>query len=580
MQNPDPVNILLVDDQPGKLLSYEAILGSLGETLIKAASAREALAQLLKHDIAVVLIDVQMPEVDGFELAAMIREHPRFQETALIFVSAIHLSDLDRLKGYEAGAVDYVPVPVVPEVLRAKVRVFAELHRKTRALERLNAELEQRVAERTAALEASTLELQRLNSDLEVRIEERTREREQALAQLFEAQKIDTIGQLTGGVAHDFNNLLMAMMAGLQLLQKRVAGDARAIRLVENALTAAERGAALTQRLLAFARRQELRPEAVSVPALVLGMRDLLTRALGSGVQVVEEFDPDLPPVLIDANQLELALLNVSVNARDAMPDGGALTIRGTRARVDGREAEAPKDLRPGHYVRVSVSDNGAGMDEDVLARATEPFYTTKGVGKGTGLGLSMVHGLAAQTGGALKLSSQPGIGTRVELWIPVAEHAVAPAAAPERASDAKAGAWSSSDERVLTILLVDDDSLVSAGTSAMLEDLGHTVREVASAAEALALLERGGHIDLVITDHVMPGMSGVELARTLKDLRPDLRVILASGYADLVVGDKLDFHLPRLPKPFLQADIRRAISQAIDAPPPPRQPLGIRASV
>jgi signal transduction histidine kinase len=574
LQTPAPVNILLVDDQPGKLLSYEAILGSLGETLLKASSAREALAQLLKHDIAVVLIDVQMPEVDGFELAAMIREHPRFQETALIFVSAIHLSDLDRLKGYEAGAVDYVPVPVVPEVLRAKVRVFAELHRKTRALERLNAELEQRVADRTAALEASTLELQRLNGDLEIRIEERTREREQALAQLFEAQKIDTIGQLTGGVAHDFNNLLMAMMGGLQLLQKRLADDQKATRLVENALAAAERGAALTQRLLAFARRQELRPEAVSVPALVVGMKDLLTRALGSDVQVVVEFERDLPPVLIDANQLELALLNVSVNARDAMPDGGALTIRGTRARVDGPELGAPKDLRPGHYVRVSVADNGAGMDEAILARATEPFYTTKGVGKGTGLGLSMVHGLAAQTGGALKLSSTPGLGTCVDLWIPVAEHAAAapPTPAPP------AGAGLGLGDRALRILLVDDDALVSTGTAAMLEDLGHTVREVGSAAEALALLDKERDIDLVITDHLMPGMSGVELARRLRDLWPELRVILASGYADLVVGDKLDFHLPRLPKPFLQADITRVISQAIDSPAPPRQPLGIPA--
>jgi signal transduction histidine kinase len=580
LQNPDPVKILLVDDQPGKLLSYEAILEGLGETLIKAASAREALAQLLRHEIAVVLIDVQMPEVDGFELAAMIREHPRFQKTALIFVSAIHLSDPDRLKGYEAGAVDYVPVPVVPEVLRAKVRVFAELHRKTRALERLNAELEQRVADRTAALEASTLELQRLNGDLEVRIEERTREREQALAQLFEAQKIDTIGQLTGGVAHDFNNLLMAMMGSLQLLQKRLAEDAKAIRLVENALTAAERGAALTQRLLAFARRQELRPEAVRIPDLVLGMRDLLTRALGPGVQIVEAFETDLPAVLIDANQLELALLNVSVNARDAMPDeGGALTIRGARVCIDGAEPDAPKDPRPGQYVRVSVADNGAGMDDEVLARATEPFYTTKGVGKGTGLGLSMVHGLAAQTGGALQLSSQPGVGTCVDLWIPVAEQAAALPGVPGPASEVQPGFESSRGDRALTILLVDDDSLVSAGTTAMLEDLGHTVREAASAAEALAMLDGDQAIELVITDHVMPGMSGIELARRLKDMRPDLRVILASGYADLVVGDKLDFHLPRIPKPFLQADISRAISKAIEAPPPPRHAAGMRAS-
>ena len=346
---------------------------------------------------------------------------------------------------------------------------------------------------------------------------------------------------------------------------------------MDNALKAAERGAALTQRLLAFARRQELRPEAVRIPDLVLGMRDLLTRALGSGVQIIEAFEADLPAVMVDANQLELALLNVSVNARDAMPDeGGALTIRGARVCVGGGDSDAPKDLRPGQYVRVSVADNGAGMDGEVLARATEPFYTTKGVGKGTGLGLSMVHGLAAQTGGALKLSSQPGVGTCVDLWIPVAEPAVASPGVSVFASEVQRGSESSQGDRALTILLVDDDSLVSAGTTAMLEDLGHTVREAASAAEALALLDGDQAIDLVITDHVMPGMSGIELARRLRDIRPDLRVILASGYADLAVGDKLDFHLPRIPKPFLQADISRAISQAIDAPL--RDAVGMRA--
>src|SRR3954467_5372837 len=249
----EKVNILLVDDQPAKLLSSEAILGELGETAITAPTAREALRWLLRAGIGLILIDGCMPELDGFELASMIREHPRFQKTPLIFVSAVQLADLDRLRGYEAGAVDYVPVPVVPEVLRAKVRVFAELHRKTRALERLNADLEQRVADRTADLEQSRAALQKLNEELELRIEERTREREQALAQLFEAQKIDTIGQLTGGVAHDFNNLLMAVLGSLELLQKRLPDDPRAKRLLDNAVQGAERGAALTQRLLAFA---------------------------------------------------------------------------------------------------------------------------------------------------------------------------------------------------------------------------------------------------------------------------------------------------------------------------------------
>src|ERR1700756_5008520 len=212
------VTILLVDDQPAKLLAYEVILKELGENLIVAASGREALEVLLKQEIAVVLIDVCMPDLDGFELAAMIREHPRFQKTAIIFVSAIQVTDLDLLRGYAVGAVDYVPVPVVPDLLRAKVRVFAELYRKTRQLETLNAELERRVEERTA-------ELAQANAELEQRVEERTREREAALAQVHEMQKVESLGQLTGGVAHDFNNLLMAVLGNLDLLRKIVSDD-------------------------------------------------------------------------------------------------------------------------------------------------------------------------------------------------------------------------------------------------------------------------------------------------------------------------------------------------------------------
>src|ERR1700734_3336769 len=227
--NSDKVNILLVDDQQAKLLSHEVVLAEIGETLFKASSAREAFEYLLKNEIALILIDVCMPDLDGFELAAMIREHPRFQHTAIIFVSAVMNAYPDQLRGYQLGAVDHVPVPVVPELLRAKVKVFVDLYRKTRQLERFNAELERRVAERTA-------ELQRFNDQLELRIEERTRERETALGQLFEAQKLDPIGQLTGGVAHDFNNLLMAVLGSLSLLEKRLPDDLRCHRLLQNAL--------------------------------------------------------------------------------------------------------------------------------------------------------------------------------------------------------------------------------------------------------------------------------------------------------------------------------------------------------
>lgn len=551
-----PVTILMVDDQPAKLLSYEVILRELGEVLITASSGREALAQLLKHDVAVVLIDVQMPELDGFELAAMIRQHPRFQQTALIFVSAIHLSDFDRIKGYEAGAVDYVPVPVVPDLLRAKVRVFAELHRKTRELERLNADLEQRVATRTAALEASSAALQQLNEELEARIDQRTREREQALAQLFEAQKVDTIGHLTGGLAHDFNNLLMATIGSLELLKKRT-HDASSLRLLDNAMQGAQRGAALTKRLLAFARRQELRPQAVDLEQLFDGMADLLARSVGPNIRIVRDLAADLPSVLIDPNQLELALLNLSVNARDAMPEGGAITL--TASEVAPNSPEAPASLPHERYVRLSVIDTGCGMEEALLARATEPFFTTKGVGKGTGLGLSMVHGLAAQSEGALKLSSRPGEGTRVDLWLPVAE---ATAGATVEASARPAAAHPSSGP--CRVLVVDDDGLVAKGTAAMLEDLGHTVLEAGSAAEALIVLENERLVDLVITDHAMPDMTGLELARRLRHLRPDLKVILATGYAELPQTASPPLDLPRLSKPFLQADLARVIAQHV----------------
>jgi signal transduction histidine kinase len=574
VRSSDPVNILLVDDQPAKLLSFEVILSGLGERLIKVSSARDAFVQLLQHDVAVVLIDVQMPELDGFELAAMIRDHPRFQQTALIFVSAIHLSDLDRIKGYEAGAVDYVPVPVVPELLRAKVRVFADLHRKTRELERLNAELEHRVAERTAALEASATALQRLNQELEIRIEQRTREREQALAQLFEAQKIDTIGQLTGGVAHDFNNLLMAVIGNLQILGKRLKNDPASLRLLDNALKGAERGAALTQRLLAFARRQELRPEIVAIPKLVEGMRDLVVRALGPRARLVYDLPADLPNVLIDGNQLELALLNLLVNARDAMPDGGDIKIEG--AYGEAADSNAPANLNPGRYVRLAIVDSGVGMDEATLARAMEPFFTTKGVGRGTGLGLSMAHGLAAQSGGSLKVTSRRGEGTRVDLWLPSAE---TPPQRNAEIDDANAEAVepTSTEPQTLshsfTILVVDDDPLVSCVTAAMLEDLGHVVLQAVSASEALTCLKEGHTIDLVITDHAMPGMTGMELARRLSELHPELQVVLATGYAELPHAEDI-LNLPRLSKPFVQADLARVISRCARV----RKPMALRA--
>jgi signal transduction histidine kinase len=541
----DKVNILLVDDQPAKLLSDEVILSQLAENLIKANSANEALQHLLKNEIAVVLIDVVMPELNGFELAAMIREHPRFQRTAIIFVSAIQMSELDLLRGYEAGAVDYLPVPVVPELMRAKVRVFADLFRKTRQLEQLNSELERRVAERTA-------ELAQANADLERRVEERTREREAALAQVHEMQKLESLGQLTGGVAHDFNNLLMVILGNLQLLRKRLPDDPRLLRLVDGAMQGADRGATLTKRMLAFARRQELRPEAVEVPRLVDGMEEMLRRTLGPGIQIVREYRPDLPSIRADPNQIELALLNLALNARDAMTYGGRLAIGGRHV---GGGPDFPHELAPGQYVCITVSDTGSGMDEATLKRAAEPFFTTKGAGKGTGLVLSMVHGLAAQSGGAMRMTSRLGEGTSVELWLPVSREVVTAEAA--MLSGMYAGA-----ARSCRVLVVDDDPLVTESTAAMLEDLGHVVIEALSGARALDMLRLGAKVDIVVTDHAMPGMTGTELARQVKQLWPSLPVILATGYAELPNGE--DPGLPRLSKPYVQAEMAAQIANVI----------------
>ena len=547
MNAKEPVNILLVDDQPAKLLSYEAILRDLGENLITAGSAREALEHLLKTNIAVILIDVRMPEVDGFELAAMIRDHPRFETTAIIFVSAIALTDIDRLRGYEHGAVDYLPVPVVPELLRAKVRIFADLYRKTKQLQLLNVELEQRVEQRTA-------ELAQANAELERRVEERTRERELAIAQVHEMQKLESLGQLTGGVAHDFNNVLMAVLGNLDLLL-RTANDAITRRLVDGAIQAAERGATLTKRMLAFARRQELRPEAVNVARLLNGMAEMLRRSLGPTIEIVMEFGADLALIRVDPNQLELAVLNLALNARDAMPKGGRLQIGAHNRSVEAGNAE---HLESGRYVAIVVTDTGDGMDEMTLRRAAEPFFTTKGVGKGTGLGLPMVYGLAAQSGGSARMSSQQGVGTTVELSFPVAD--MPAIAEPQRDPAPSEGA-----SAAYQILLVDDDPAVTATTAAMLEQLGHRVRVATSGAAALAIVEEKATLDLVITDHAMAGMTGMELAERIRRTRPDVPIVLATGYAEVPIGDSAD--MLRLHKPYRLDRLAAAIAMVMAHP-------------
>ena len=383
-----------------------------------------------------------------------------------------------------------------------------------------------------------------------------------AQAQLHEAQKLETLGQLTGGVAHDFNNLLMVILGNLALLKKRLGNEEpRVVRLLDGATQGAERGAALTRRLLAFARRQELRPEPIDLARLVLGMEELLRRTVGPLCQIIINIPAGLPQALADVNQVELALLNLAVNARDAMPAGGELRITARQGHT--REAGAPAGLAPGAYLCLAVSDSGTGMDAGTLARATEPFFTTKGPGKGSGLGLSMVHGLAAQSGGQLRIISTEGLGTTVEIWLPVDGALTEPAAPapPSGPVPAQAGC------RPLSVLLVDDDPLVQAGSAAMLEDLGHRVTLASSGTAALKLLAGIQDFDLMITDFAMPGMDGLELARRARRMRPLLPVVLATGFAEL--ASSTESTLPRLDKPYRQEALAALIGRMM-APPSP----------
>lgn len=373
---------------------------------------------------------------------------------------------------------------------------------------------------------------------------------------LFQSQKLEAVGKLTGGIAHDFNNLLAAVIGGLELLRKRLPDDPRTASLLENTLQAAQRGTALTQRMLAFARRQELKVSAVDLQGLVDGMLDLLRRSLGPTIAMDLRFSPRLPPILSDPNQVEAAILNLVVNARDAMGEHGRITIAAEEKAVI---AGSRLGLKPGRYVRLSVHDTGSGMDAETLARAAEPFFTTKGIGRGTGLGLSMVHGLAEQSGGRLYLHSRLGQGTTADVWFPVADD-LSPSAPPVVRETMPTAAG-----RLLTVLVVDDDPLVLSSTIAFLEDLGHRALEADSASTALAILDQGQEVDVLLTDQAMPGTTGSQLAKVIKARWPGLPIVMATGFSELADGEHV--FDARLSKPFSQDELAAVLASVGGSP-------------
>jgi PAS domain S-box-containing protein len=372
----------------------------------------------------------------------------------------------------------------------------------------------------------------------------------EAQERIHEMAKLETLGQLTGGVAHDFNNLLTPIVGALDMLHRKYSEDARAQRLIVGALDAAQRAATLVQRLLSFARRQHLEARPINVGELVLGVEDLIRRSIGPQVDVAVDVEESLPAAKIDPNQLELALLNLAVNASDAMSGGGKLRMEVSRRELASGQVG---DLPAGAYIRLGVTDSGTGMDEATMQRAIEPFFTTKGPGQGTGLGLSMVHGLAAQSGGKLQLISRPGRGTTAEIWLPVFEGAADPLSLPQSEVPPQ--------PRSALILLVDDEELVRHATADMLREMGHEVVEAASASGALKLLEDRPEVELIVTDYLMPGVRGTELIDQIRKVRPDLKAVLITGYARIAA------ELPgvaRLSKPFRAPDLAREIARML----------------
>jgi signal transduction histidine kinase len=578
MPSQQPINILLVDDRSENLLALEALLRPLGYNLVSARSGEEALRCVLRQDFAVILLDVQMPDIDGFEAAELIRGRERSRDTPIIFLTAVNTSELHISRGYIAGAVDYLLKPIVPEILLSKVAIFVDLYAKTAEvrqqahdLQATISTLEHEIAERTR-IEA---ELRRARDELEQRVRERTAgladanqalraemaERKRLEVQLIQSQKMESIGRLAGGVAHDFNNLLMAISGYTELVVDALPSDHSAHDDLREIRKATARAASLTQQLLAFARKQIMDPRVINLAELVRDVEKLLRRLIGENIEIVVELAPDLGNARVDIGQIEQLLINLAVNARDAMPEGGRLVIQVDNVVLDKQEADATDDLVPGPYIRMLVSDTGTGMDTYTQTQLFEPFFTTKEPGRGTGLGLATCYGIVKQHAGHIACVSEIGKGTTFDVYLPCVDEAPDDLRMRAEPLDLPHG-----HERVL---LVEDEPAVRALIARVLREQGYTIVEVPNGEEALRYVQshRSERFDLLLTDVVMPRLGGEKLAEDLKAIDPGLKILFMSGYTDsvLVNQGRLQAEASVLKKPFEQAVLAQRVREALD---------------
>jgi signal transduction histidine kinase len=557
----EPINFLIVDDLEENLLSLQALLQREGLAFLKARSGNEALEILLKHEVALALLDVQMPGMDGFQLAEFMRGNERARHIPIIFLTAGTADTQRRFRGYEAGAVDFIQKPIEPDILRSKADVFFDLYQQRRQIQVQRDALEtsaKALADAANHLEDLVLERTAELEDALARLKAETAEREKAEASLRQSQKMEAVGQLTGGIAHDFNNMLTGIIGSLDLMRRRMAsGRLESLdRYMEVASASAGRAAALTQRLLAFSRRQSLDPKPVEVNGLIRSMSDLIERAIDETIDFQVVLAPDLPAGIVDAHQLENAILNLALNARDAMPDGGRLTVETSLVTLDDAHVAARPGISPGRYLLVAVSDTGVGMPPELIEKVFDPFFTTKPLGQGTGLGLSMVYGFVRQSGGQVRIHSQVDLGTSVKLYLPMTD---AKPEAPTVAPPAPRG----DGERVL---VVEDDDAVRLLVREVLEELRYDVVEFAEPLAAMPYLASAERIDLMISDVGLPGMNGRELAETARTHRPELPILFITGYAEnaAIRSGFLGANMSMVTKPFSLDELAARVSQMI----------------
>lgn len=545
-----PNTVLVVDDDPVSLSRKSRILHDAGYITHEAQTGEAALACCGACAPDLVLLDVHLPDVNGVELCRAVKLE--FPGTAVLQTSAATTSGHERANALDEGADSFLVEPIEPVELLATAKALIRMRQAEQALRRLNETLEHLVADRTH-------ELTEANRLLQIEIAQR-RKAEDAL---WHAQKMEAIGQLTGGVAHDFNNLLAVVVGTLDIVRHAIEGTrelprGRLLRLLSAAEVATDRGSRLTQQLLVFARRGALRSETTTLSELFSVSEPLFRRALGEAIPLTLTLPPDLWSCRVDVGQFEAAILNLLVNARDAMPGRGSVQIAAANIIVDPSDTSLADVLTPGSYVVVSVTDSGTGMPPDIVARVFEPFFTTKEVGKGTGLGLSQVYGFVKQSGGHVVIDSTPGAGTTVRLYLARATANGVPAMADPKPVPTANG-------QSETILVVEDNDEVRAMAIATISDLGYRVLTAPNGPAALDLLHKTDRIDLLFSDVVMPGgMNGYELIRKARAVRCDLKALVTSGYANDADKAGVTADVPLLQKPYHRAELANGIRTAL----------------